>query len=142
MRHRRPTRPVRGGSAGVSALRYDGADALTDEAIHIFVPKGATRRHLAGVVPHECRRWGAEDLERVRRHRFRRELQSVVLELAGGVRSVGELDVARRMRERGLPEPSRQSVRTRPSGQEYLDAEFDAYALVMEVEASSELKGR
>ena len=169
--------------AGVSALQYDGVATLTDEAIHVFVPKGATRRRLPGVVPHESRRWRSEDLvtvglrrtkpavsavsaalwsvtprqasyvlilavqqglcrpselaevmERVRRHRFRRELQTVVLELAGGVRSVGELDVARQMRERGLPEPSRQTVRRRPTGSEYLDAEFDAYALAMEVD--------
>ena len=125
--------------AGVSALQYDVVATLTDEAIHVFVPKGATRRRLPGVVPHESRRWGSEDLVTVglrrtepavtavsaalwsvtprqasyvlilavqqglcrpnelaevmgpvRRHRFRRELQTVVLELADGVRSVGE----------------------------------------------------
>ena len=141
--------------AGVSGLQYDGVAILTDEAIHVFVPKGGTRRRLPGVVPHESRRWGSEDLvtvglrrteaavsavsaalwsvtprqasyvlilavqqglcrpnelaevmERVRRHRFRCELQTVVL-------------VARQMRERGLP----------------------AYALAMEVTRGDEREG-
>ena len=58
----------------------------------------------------------------------------VVLDLTAGVRSLGELDVAAAMRRRGLPEPDRQSVRRRPSGQQFLDADFPAYDLTLEVD--------
>ena len=70
----------------------------------------------------------------VRRHPRRRALLRVAEALTGGVRSLGELDVDRRMAARGLPEPVRQSVRRRPSGLQYLDAEFPAYALCLEVD--------
>ncbi len=73
-------------------------------------------------------------LERVRRHRFRKAMVTTVADLVAGVRSVGELDVARRMRSRGLPEPTRQSIRVRPSGTQYLDAEFEEYDLVAEID--------
>jgi very-short-patch-repair endonuclease len=63
-------------------------------------------------------------------------IHQTVVDLLGGVRSLGELDVARAMRRRGLPEPSRQSLRRRPSGREYLDAEFDEQRLVLEVDGS------
>ena len=70
----------------------------------------------------------------VRRHARRRLLSQVVLDLADGSRSLGELDVARAMRSRGLPEPVRQAVRQRPSGTEYLDADFPSYAVSLEVD--------
>jgi very-short-patch-repair endonuclease len=70
----------------------------------------------------------------VRRHRRRRHLRQLLVELAGGVRSLGELDVAVHLRTRGLPEPDRQTVRERPSGRQYLDAEFDGYQVTLEVD--------
>lgn len=76
----------------------------------------------------------AQVLDRVHRHRLRRALGRVVDELVGGVRSLGELDVGRAMRARGLPEPDRQSLRVRPSGRQYLDADFDAYAIALEID--------
>jgi very-short-patch-repair endonuclease len=72
----------------------------------------------------------------VRRNVRRRLLQQVVREAAGGVHSLGELDVAVALRERGMPEPDRQVVRRRPSGKEYLDVRFDRYALTLEVDGA------
>ena len=77
-----------------------------------------------------------EQLANVRRHRFRRALIGVATDLLGGVRSLGELDVARAMRSRGLPEPERQALRHRPSGNEYLDADFPAYEVSLEVDGA------
>ena len=77
-----------------------------------------------------------EVLDTVRRHRFRRALLDVVADLAGGVHSLGELDVARDVRRRGLPEPSRQSVRRRASGTQYLDVEWPAYGVALEVDGA------
>lgn len=48
--------------AGVSALQHDGVSALTDEAIHVIVPRGAQRRRLPGVVRHESRRFREQDV--------------------------------------------------------------------------------
>jgi very-short-patch-repair endonuclease len=70
----------------------------------------------------------------VRRHHRRRLLLRVVAEAAGGVQSLGELDVAVAMRQRGLPEPDRQVVRRRPSGVQYLDVRFSRYGVVLEID--------
>ena len=79
----------------------------------------------------------------VRRHPRRRLLAQVVLDLADGSRSLGELDVARAMRTRGLPEPERQAVRRRPSGTQYLDADFPTYGVCLEVDgAQHDLPGQ
>lgn len=48
--------------SGVTGLQADGVTALTDEAIHVFLPKGTIKVKLPGVVRHESRRWRAEDL--------------------------------------------------------------------------------
>ncbi len=80
----------------------------------------------------------AEDLGleilRVRRDKRRRLIHAVVLDLIGGVRSLGELDVARECRRRGLPEPSRQVLRHGRNGRYYLDLCWEAWNLVVEVD--------
>lgn len=76
----------------------------------------------------------ADEVATVLRHRRRRLLRAVALDVTGGVRSLGELDVATGLRRRGLPEPARQVVRTRPSGTQYLDAEWPRYGVVLEVD--------
>ena len=52
----------RAGLSGVTALQYDGVTALTDDLIHVLVPKGTPKVHVPGVVRHESRRWRKEDL--------------------------------------------------------------------------------
>lgn len=78
----------------------------------------------------------AEVLSTVRRHRWRPALLDTTAELVGGARSLGEVDVARAMRARGLPEPTRQALRRRPSGNEYLDADFEDYDVALEVDGA------
>ena len=56
------------------------------------------------------------ELLRIRRDRRRGMLCAVVNDLIGGVRSLGELDVASELRRRGLPEPERQVVRRGANG--------------------------
>jgi hypothetical protein len=75
-------------------------------------------------------------LAAVRRHRRRRLLTRVVCDLAGGVQSLGELDVAQDLRRRGLPEPDRQAIRRRASGTEYLDCVFSAYGITLEIDGA------
>lgn len=168
---------------GVTALRWAGVDALTDEDVHVIVPKGSTPWRHADVELHESRLYREEDVltagirrmrpavaavhaalwastdrqatyflilvvqkwlapvadvaavvGRLRRHRRRLMLRGVVAELAGGVRALSELDVARDMRRRGLPEPQRQVIRRRPSGTEYLDCELLDYSVTLEID--------
>lgn len=80
----------------------------------------------------------AEDLAheavRVRRDRRRALVHQVVLDLLGGVRSLGELELARECRRRGLPEPSRQVVRRTRNGTYYLDMLWEEWGLVVEVD--------
>lgn len=76
----------------------------------------------------------ADAVAAVRRHSRRRLLLRVAAEVAGGVRAMGELDLAVALRERGLPEPDRQVLRRRPSGSEYLDVRFDRYRLTLEID--------
>jgi very-short-patch-repair endonuclease len=47
---------------------------------------------------------------------------------------LGELDFAALLRERGLPEPSRQVVRELPNGSVYLDVRWDRLGLVVEID--------
>ena len=78
----------------------------------------------------------SDALTAVRRHARRPLLTRTVADLVGGSRTLGEIDLVRGLRARGLPEPDRQSVRTRPSGKQYLDADFDAYGITLELDGS------
>lgn len=70
----------------------------------------------------------------VRRDKRRRFIESVLLDLLGGVQSMGELDFARRCRQRRLPEPDRQVVRKGRGGTYYLDVYWHAFGVVLEVD--------
>lgn len=73
-------------------------------------------------------------LDSVRRHRRRRFLWAVLADIADGVQSMGELDFARLCRSAGLPEPDRQVVRRGRRGRVYLDAYWDKWQVVAEIE--------
>lgn len=70
----------------------------------------------------------------VRRDRRRELMHAVVTDLLGGARSLGELDVVRECRRRGLPEPDRQRVRRGRDGRYYLDLCWDEFGVVVEVD--------
>ncbi len=78
---------------------------------------------------------------RVRRDKRRELIHGVLLDLDGGVRSLGELDVARQCRERGLPEPTRQVLRRGRNGTYYLDIYWDRWKLVVEVDGIHHVLG-
>lgn len=71
---------------------------------------------------------------RIRRDRRRRLVQVVVLDLLGGARSLGEIDVARACRRRGLPEPSRQVLRRDGAHRYYLDVYWEEWGVVLEID--------
>jgi very-short-patch-repair endonuclease len=74
------------------------------------------------------------ELLRIRRDKRRGLLHVVVNDLIGGVRSLGELDVAGELRRRGLPEPERQVLRRGPKGRYYLDLYWPEWKLVVEID--------
>lgn len=74
------------------------------------------------------------ELLRVRRDRRRLLLNAVVNDLLDGARSLGELDISRELRARGLPEPTRQVLRRDRGRRYYLDLYWDRWRLVVEVD--------
>jgi Protein of unknown function (DUF559) len=80
----------------------------------------------------------AEDLGvemlRIRRDKRRGLLHGVILDLIGGVGSLGELDFLRGCRERGLPEPEKQVLFRASNGKYYLDFRWPRWKVVVEVD--------
>jgi len=74
------------------------------------------------------------ELLAVRRDRRRLLLHGVINDLLDGVRSMGELDVARECTRRGLPAPERQVLRRDGGNRYYLDLYWPRYKVVVEVE--------
>lgn len=84
-----------------------------------------------GIVPAED--IGIE-LLRIRRDKRRSLLHAVVLDLLDGAGSLGELDVARLLRQRGLPPPDRQVLRCDGRRRYYLDLYWRTWKLVVEID--------
>lgn len=101
--------------------------AATDRQATLFLTLAVQQRKASPAQLHDA-------AAAVRRHPRRRLLAMVTADLAGGVRSLNELDVARAMRGRCLPEPARQSLRRRPSGVQYLDVDFPDHEVTLEVD--------
>jgi very-short-patch-repair endonuclease len=76
----------------------------------------------------------ALEMLRVRRDKRRAYVHGVLHDLLDGVRSLGELDVARECRRRGLPEPTRQVLRRTGNGTYYLDVYWEQWKLVVEID--------
>jgi very-short-patch-repair endonuclease len=74
------------------------------------------------------------ELLRIRRDRRRHLLHAVVLDLIDGAGSLGELEVTRLLRRRGLPRPDRQVLRRSGRGRCYLDLYWARWKLVVEVD--------
>lgn len=74
------------------------------------------------------------EMLRVRRDRRRAFIHGVLHDLLDGVRSLGELDVARECRRRGIPEPTRQVLRRAKNGTYYLDVYWKPWKLVVEID--------
>lgn len=71
---------------------------------------------------------------RIRKAPRRRLLHAVVNDLLDGARSLGELDVGRELRRRGLPPPQRQVLRRDNRNRYYLDLYWPDFRLVVEID--------
>jgi very-short-patch-repair endonuclease len=97
----------------------------------------ARQAMLCVVMPIQQRLVRAEDvaveLDRIRRHRFRKPLLAGIRDITLGAESLNELDFAVACRRRHLPEPTRQVVRRLSQGRAVLDAYWKEYGVVVEV---------
>jgi len=109
--------------AGVRAALWAQSEKQATLLLTMTVQQGLT----------SAERFGAQ-LMRIRRHRRRTLLTTVVTDLLGGVRSLGEHEFAQMCRLRGLPEPTRQVVRKSPGGRWYLDIAWEPWGVVVEVD--------
>jgi hypothetical protein len=76
----------------------------------------------------------------MRRPRRRALVLETTLDAAGGSQSITEVDFLKLCRSNGLPIPTRQVARTDSDGrQRYLDALFEEYQLVIEIDGSHHL---
>jgi very-short-patch-repair endonuclease len=74
------------------------------------------------------------ELLRIRRDKRRHLMHAVVLDLIDGASSLGELDVVRLLRQRGLPAPERQVLRRDGRRRYYLDLYWERWRLVVEID--------
>lgn len=71
----------------------------------------------------------------------RKVLDEVIRDVCDGAHSLHELDFARLCRARGLPEPTRQAVRSGPGGRVYLDVFWEGYGLHVEIHGAHHFSG-
>lgn len=79
--------------------------------------------------------------ETVLRCSRRRLLEQVVTDVCRGAQSLDELDFAALCRRRGLPEPSRQVVRTGRRGRIYLDVAWEGLGVHVEIDGAQHAQG-
>lgn len=76
----------------------------------------------------------AEEFLRIKRDRRRGLVHGVLLDLTKGVRALGEREVVRQCRRRGLPPPSLQVHRRTSAGTFYLDLVWEEWKVAVEVD--------
>jgi hypothetical protein len=109
--------------AAVRAALWARSDKQAALLLTMSVQQGLTTPEALG-----------EQALRIRRDRRRLLVHSVILDLLGGVRSLGELEFARECRRRGLPEPTRQALRKGRDGRFYLDVMWEEWGVVVEID--------
>ncbi|WP_022923506.1 hypothetical protein [Serinicoccus marinus] len=68
-------------------------------------------------------------------------LDEVIRDVCDGAHSLNELDFAAECRRRGLPEPTRQAVRTGRNGRVYLDVFWDELGIHVEIHGAQHFQG-
>jgi very-short-patch-repair endonuclease len=79
-------------------------------------------------------------VDRIQRDKRRGLIRAVLVEIAGGVHSLNELDFAALCRARGLPDPDRQVVVRSPQGSSYLDVRWRRWRVVVEIDGIGHLE--
>lgn len=102
--------------------------AISDDQATTIIAAGFQQRFVAGDEIAQALR----SRPAVRR---RRVILAAAADAAGGSHSLPEIEFVRGLRRARLPQPTRQAVRRDADGRRrYLDAEFDGYGLVVEID--------
>jgi len=109
--------------AAVRAALWARSDKQATLLLTMAVQQGRTTPTLMG-----------KEVLRVRRDARRLLITEVITDLLDGVRSLGEREFGQLCRERGLPEPSRQVVRSGKDGRHYLDVMWEPWGVVVEID--------
>ncbi len=109
--------------AAVRAALWARSDKQAILLVTMAVQQGLTTAERVGVAA-----------LRIKRDRRRALLHLTILDLLDGVRSISEYEFAQACRERGVPEPSRQVRRQTKDGRYYLDAIWDEWGVVVEID--------
>lgn len=109
--------------AGVRAALWATSDKQAAYVLTLVVQQGLTTAELLGT-----------QALRIKRDRRRRLVHDTILDLLDGARSLGELDVVRELRRRGLPLPTRQVLRHDTANRYYLDLYWEDFGLVVEID--------
>lgn len=72
----------------------------------------------------------------VRGRNRRAFIHRIALDVADGAHALGELEFAAACRRRGMPEPTRQSIRRLSDRKAYLDVFFEEYGVVVEIDGA------
>lgn len=115
----RTTTPV----AAIRAALWAVSDKQATYVLSLVVQQGLATPEQLG-----------EQLLRIRRDCRRLLLHAVVNDLLDGARSLGELDVVRELRQRGLPAPQQQVLRKGRNGRYYLDLYWPELGVVVEID--------
>ncbi len=109
--------------AGVRAALWAVSDKQAALLLTMTVQQGLTTAEALGL-----------EMLRIKRDRRRPFIHAVLLDLLGGVKSMGELEFARECRQRGLPVPTRQVLRRGPHGTYYLDVLWEDWNVCVEID--------
>ena len=119
--------------AGIPRTRNEVA-AVRAALWAVLGPAGDVSPHPGRPAGHRHGRPIGRELLRIRRHKRRSLLHAVVNDLLDGARALGELEVARELRRRGLPTPERQVLRKDARNRYYLDLYWPRFHLVVEID--------
>lgn len=109
--------------AAIRAALWAKTDKQAAYLLSLVVQQGLATPEQLGV-----------ELLRVRRDKRRALLHAIVNDLLDGARSLGELDVVRELKRRGLPAPARQVLRKDRRGRYYLDLYWPDLGVVVEID--------
>lgn len=109
--------------AAVRAALWAASDRQATYLLTLAVQQALVTPELLGL-----------ELLRIRRDKRRTLLHAVINDLLDGAKALGEVDVARELRRRGLPAPQRQVLRQDARERYYLDLYWPDFHLVVEID--------
>lgn len=109
--------------AAVRAALWASTDRQATYVVTLAVQQGLAPVEALGL-----------ELLRIRRDKRRLLLSAVVNDLLDGARSLGEIDIGRELRRRGLPPTTRQVLRRDARKRYYLDLYWEDWKVVVEVD--------